>query len=143
MIPQNLRILLVEDDDIDAEAVRRGFKKSGVERPLYRASNGIQAIQMLCDESGPFFENPYIILLDLKMPRMNGIEFLQTIRKDATLRKSIVFVLTTSNDSQDRLAAYSNFVAGYITKSKAGSEFRDLIEMLDTYARIIEFPLSR
>ena len=143
MISPSLKILLVEDDDIDAEAVRRGFAKANIGSPIYRATNGLQAIEFLNDSAGPFSDSPFIVLLDLKMPKMNGIEFLQTIRADDNLRNSVVFVLTTSNDSQDRTAAYSNFVAGYITKSKAGLEFRDLIRMLESYTKIVELPLCR
>lgn len=135
-----VKILLVEDDDIDAEAVRRGFAKARVSTPIYRASNGLQALEQLRSPTSPLKNSPYIILLDLKMPQMNGLEFLDAIRKDQRLHKSIVFVLTTSNDSQDRTAAYDRFVAGYITKSKAGVDFLDLIRMLDHYWRIVELP---
>ncbi|MBI1249183.1 response regulator [bacterium] len=143
MIPQSLKILLVEDDDVDAEGVKRGFAKANIGAPIFRATNGFQAIEVLNDPAGPFADAPYIVLLDLKMPKMNGIEFLEAIRRDENLRNSIVFVLTTSNDSQDRVAAYANCVAGYITKSKAGVEFRDLIQMLESYTKIVELPICR
>lgn len=141
MISQNIRILLVEDDDIDAEAVKRGFAKAGVDCPIYRATNGVQALEMLRDKKGSFQDVPYIVLLDLKLPKMNGAEFLEAIRSDAELRKSVVFVLTTSNAEKDKLAAYSQCVAGYITKSNAGVEFCDLIRMLGSYSQINEFPV--
>lgn len=141
MISQNIRVLLVEDDDIDAEAVKRGFAKAGLECPLYRATNGVQALQMLRDKDGNFQNVPYIVLLDLKLPQMNGSEFLTEIRADEQLRKSVVFVLTTSNDAKDKLTAYSHCVAGYITKSNAGVEFRNLIQLLGTYSEINEFPI--
>ncbi|PQO40793.1 two-component system response regulator [Blastopirellula marina] len=141
MISPNLRVLLVEDDDIDAEAVKRGFAKAGVACPLYRATNGIQALAMLRKKDGDFQNVPYVVLLDLKLPQMNGPEFLAAIRADEELRKSVVFVLTTSNDPKDKLTAYSHCVAGYITKSNAGVEFRNLIQLLGTYAEINEFPI--
>jgi len=141
MISQNVRILLVEDDDIDAEAVKRGFKKAGVQSPMYRATNGVEALKMLRDKEGTFQDVPYIVLLDLKLPQMNGREFLEAVREDVDLRKSVVFVLTTSNDSKDKVAAYSQCVAGYITKSNAGAEFCDLVRMLGQYSQINEFPV--
>ena len=141
MIPPNIRILLVEDDDVDAEALRRGFSKAGVARPLYRATSGREALAMLREKDGKFQDVPFIVLLDLKLPQMNGMEFLQAIRDDAKLRKSVIFVLTTSNDTKDKLAAYSHCVAGYVTKSNAGIEFRDLIRMLEEYSQINEFPI--
>ncbi|MEW4565608.1 response regulator [Bremerella sp. JC770] len=141
MIAQNIQILLVEDDDIDAEAVVRGFRKAEVQSPVHRATNGVQALEMLRQADGTFQGTPYIVLLDLKLPQMNGIEFLEAIRKDADLCKSVVFVLTTSNAEKDKLAAYSHSVAGYITKANAGVEFRDLIEMLGNYSQINEFPV--
>jgi len=141
VISPKIHILLVEDDDIDAEAVQRGFSKAGVACPVYRATNGVQALEMLRQEDGHFHDVPFIVLLDLKLPQMNGKEFLRAIRRDDQLRKSVVFVLTTSNDSQDKLEAYSQCVAGYITKSNAGTEFRDLIQMLGHYSQINEFPI--
>lgn len=141
MIAQNIRILLVEDDDIDAEAVKRGFAKAGVQCPLHRVTDGVEALEMLRDKKGHFQDVPYIVLLDLKLPKMNGREFLEEIRNDAQLRKSVVFVLTTSNAETDKLAAYSQCVAGYITKANAGVEFCDLVQMLGHYSQINEFPV--
>lgn len=74
------------------------------------------------------------------MPRMNGIEFLEELRQDSDFEDSIVFVLTTSDDDQDMVAAYSNHVAGYMIKSKAGEDFIQLIGLLDHYWRVIEMP---
>lgn len=141
MIPQDIRILLVEDDDVDAEAVRRGFSKAGVTCPLFRATNGVEALAMLREKDGNFQGVPYIVLLDLKLPQMTGVEFLEAVRHDDALRKSVVFVLTTSNDTKDKIAAYSYCIAGYVTKSNAGIEFRDLIRMLEHYSQINEFPI--
>ena len=83
---------------------------------------------------------PYLILLDLNMPRMNGVEFLQALRQDEDLKQSIVFVITTSNRDEDVVAAYNEQIAGYILKSRVGEDFVNLITMLDMYWRIVEFP---
>jgi DNA-binding NarL/FixJ family response regulator len=74
------------------------------------------------------------------MPRMNGLEFLETIRDDDELRASLVFILTTSDDDKDKLRAYQNHVAGYILKNKAGESFMQALELLEHYWRIVEFP---
>lgn len=133
--------LLVEDDRVDVEAMRRGFAKAGFEGPLEVVTDGVEALKRLRGEGGvEKLPRPYVVLLDLNMPRLNGIEFLETIRGDEDLRRSIVFVLTTSNDNRDKLAAYDKQVAGYMVKSKAGEEFSKLISMLDHYWRVVEMP---
>lgn len=141
MAGNEVSILLVEDDDIDAEAIGRAFVKSKIANPIYRARDGIEALSMLRGTDGQQrLSRPYIILLDLKMPRMNGLSFLDELRIDEDLRNSVVFVLTTSSAEQDMVAAYEKFVAGYIVKSRAGSSFADLIGMLDYYWRVVELP---
>lgn len=138
-----VKILLVEDDELDVIAIQRAFKKSKVANPLIHASNGVEAINLLRGSGCEKLERPYLILLDLNMPRMNGIEFLQELRSDPHLRDSLVFVLTTSDDDKDIMRAYDNVIAGYMVKAKAGEDFLQLINMLDHYWRIIEFPLPR
>ncbi len=137
-------ILLVDDDDVDAETVERAFRKAKITNPIYRASDGVEALEMLRGTGGrepiPY---PHLILLDLKMPRMGGLKFLEALRNDPALRENVVFVLTTSAAEQDRLAAYENFVAGYIIKSQAGRDFTALIDLLDIYWRVVELPPPR
>ena len=123
MISPNLEILLVEDDDVDAEAVRRGFVKANISGNIRRVCNGVQALEFLESPNGPPRHGSYIILLDLKMPRMNGIEFLRSLRRNERLKKSVVFVLTTSNDERDRGEAYSEGIAGYVHQIQSGHRF--------------------
>ena len=85
-------------------------------------------------------EKPYIVMLDLNMPRMNGLEFLEVVRNDSDLRRALVFVLTTSDDDQDKFMAYENHVAGYVLKSDLGNTFLNALETLDRYWRVVEFP---
>lgn len=136
-----LSILLVEDDDVDAMGIQRAFKNANVQTPIFRAEDGIVALEMLRGENGyeqvPF---PFIILVDLNMPRMNGLEFIQELRKDPELKSSIVFVLTTSKHDQDKKAAYDLDVAGYIVKDNAGGDYQMLIQLLDYYWQIVELP---
>jgi CheY-like chemotaxis protein len=138
---QIVQILLVEDDEIDAEAIVRGFQKQQIDNPITVVPNGIEALNVLRGDGG--YERipaPYLILLDLNMPCMNGIEFLQTLRQDPQLKNSIVFVLTTSNSDKDKLAAYREQIAGYLLKQRSGINFSDLVSMLDFYWRVVEFP---
>ena len=136
-----VHILLVEDDAVDAEAVQRAFSHHALSNPFTVVSDGIEALKVLRgDEDRPKLARPYIILLDLNMPRMNGIEFLQALRADRELKVSVVFVLTTSDRDEDKLAAYCEQVAGYLLKTRAGADFGDLITMLDAYWRMVELP---
>ncbi|WP_413701676.1 response regulator [Psychromonas sp. KJ10-10] len=130
-------ILLVEDDDIDAKMVARAFKKLRIANPIVRAKDGVVALELLRDDT---VVNPYIILLDLNMPRMGGIAFLEEIRKDATLNTSIVFVLTTSKDDEDKVVAYNHNIAGYVVKERLENGFEELVKLLDCYWRIVELP---
>jgi CheY-like chemotaxis protein len=137
-------ILLVEDDDIDAEAVTRGLAKRRVANPVVRARNGREALDILQDKvEGVTISQPYIILLDLNMPVMNGIEFLEAVRRDPELKSAVIMVLTTSNADRDRAAAYEQNVAAYILKARAGLEFEAAMELVDHYWRYVEFPDSK
>lgn len=135
-------ILVVDDDDVDAEGLERALIEAKIANPQYRARDGIEALDMLRGTNGKKpIPRPYIILLDLKMPRMDGFKFLDEVRADPHLRKSVVFILTTSQDEQDNLTAYEKHVAGYVAKSKAGEDFSNLVVMLDHYWRIVELPI--
>ena len=141
LLERSIQILLVEDDDVDAEAIVRAFRKQKIANPVTIVSDGLEALDVLRgDGNRERLPRPYLILLDINMPRMNGIEFLQELRKDAELERSIVFMLTTSNRDEDKLAAYDEQIAGYLVKARAGEEFADLISMLNSYWRVVEFP---
>lgn len=132
-------ILLVEDDEVDVQGIRRAFAKRKIGNPIVRASDGIEALEILRRDDGSV-SRPYLILLDLNMPRMNGIEFLKELRADEALRDALVFVLTTSEAEEDRVDAYRLNVAGYIVKQDSASSFMAAVEMLDHYWKIVEFP---
>lgn len=136
-----VNVLLVEDNDVDREAVRRAFTRHRIGNPLHDAIDGIEALDMLRGTNGKTkIPRPYLILLDINMPRMNGIELLHALRDDAELRDSIVFILTTSKSDEDKMAAYGANVAGYILKSDVGAGFIRLVNLLDHYWRIVDFP---
>lgn len=136
-----IHILLVEDDDVDAEMVLRACRRREIDNPFTIVRNGIEALEILRgSEDQPRLPRPYLILLDINMPRMNGIEFLQEVRKDDKLKHSIIFVLTTSNNDEDKLAAYNEQVAGYLLKSSLTSDFQHIAGLLDSYRCAVEFP---
>jgi CheY-like chemotaxis protein len=136
-----LNILLVEDDEVDVMTVQRAFKKGNITNPLYIAGNGLEALTMLRGEPGQPSLIPSdrrIILLDLNMPKMNGLEFLRELRTDPTIRQIPVVVLTTSNEEQDRIQAYNLNVAGYILKPVTFSIFVELMVTLNKYWTLCE-----
>jgi CheY-like chemotaxis protein len=136
-----LHILLVDDDDIDVMNVQRAFKKNNIMNPLFIARDGLEALQILRDE-GPngIPKERRLILLDLNMPRMNGMEFLRELRDDPTLHNSTVIVLTTSDDERDKVEAYNLNVAGYIVKPVTFLAFVEAMAALNKYWTINELP---
>lgn len=136
-----VRILLVEDDEVDVMTIRRELKKKEISNDLTLARDGIEALEILRGANGrEKLARPNIVLLDLNMPRMSGLEFLDEVRGDPALQDLIVFVLTTSNSVEDRFHAYSRNIAGYILKSNVGHEFSDAISMLNLYWTVVELP---
>lgn len=137
----NINILLVEDDDGDAKALKRAFQKLAIAFPITRAVNGREALDILKGANGKEkMPSPQILLVDLNMPKMNGIQFIQALRADDELRQSIVFVLTTSKHEEDKMAAYELNIAGYVAKVTAGEDFLNLVRLVDDYRRIVEMP---
>ena len=141
-MPNNsVQILLIEDDDVDVAAMRRSLRQHKVSNPLTVASDGLQALAMLRGDAGyTRIKQPLVILLDLNLPRMSGLEFLEELRRDVEFGDSVVFVLTTSDDDQDKASAYAHQVAGYLVKSKVGQDFVHLMSVLDSYWRLVELP---
>ena len=138
---RHVQIILVEDDDGDAKAIRRAFSKARIANPLQRFRNGKEALAFLkgeTDQDPPF---QFVVLSDINMPCMSGIELLKALREDACLRKTLFFVLTTSDDERDITAAYYNNVADYILKSRAGDMFIELMSVMDNFWRIVELPV--
>jgi CheY-like chemotaxis protein len=140
MIEEKLiNILLVEDDEVDIMNVERAFRKNKINNPLFIARNGLEALEMLRSEHIP---KPHVIILDINMPKMNGLEFLQEIRKDENLKRISVFVMTTSNEDSDILNAYNLNVAGYILKPLSFEKFQNSMSTLNSYWKLCERPSS-
>lgn len=136
-----LTILLVEDDEVDVMNVRRAFQKNNITNPLVVAGNGLEALEYLRPAGGPApVHLPSLVLLDLRMPKMNGIEFLKAVRADPALKKLIVVVLTTSDDEKDVLSAYDLNVAGYIIKPVTFDKFMQAMATLNLYWTLSEIP---
>ncbi len=135
----SLNILLVEDDDVDAMAFERHVGRSSLCVDIHRAVDGVDALETL--RSRPFDpEVPFVIFLDLNMPRMNGTEFLSALRDDAEYRNTLVFVLTTSEADSDLRTSYDKNIAGYVLKSRVGERFEHIVNLLGVYRQAVEFP---
>jgi CheY-like chemotaxis protein len=136
-----MNILLVDDDDVSAESVVRSLRKNAMDFPITLATDGVEALEILRGTHSQLqIKKPYLIILDLNMPRMNGFEFLQEIRADLGLKDSVVFVLTTSDADTDRKQAYSSNIAGYLIKSAVGPQFTRLASLLDDYRLCVTLP---
>lgn len=131
-------ILLVEDDQVDAMTVRRALKELHVTNRLEHVENGEDALAFLSDKAK---DTPCLILLDLNMPIMNGIEFLEAIKADAELKCIPVVVLTTSDEQKDKLESFKLGVAGYMRKPVDYKQFVEIIRTIDAYWTISESPV--
>jgi CheY-like chemotaxis protein len=133
-----LNILLVDDDEVDVMNVRRAFQKAHITNPLFVAHDGIEALAIL--RRGDFPCDRRLVLLDLNMPRMNGIEFLRALRADPALHAVPVVVLTTSDDERDKVDAYDLNVAGYLLKPVTFGSFVEIMVALNKYWTLVEMP---
>jgi CheY-like chemotaxis protein len=133
----NKPILLVEDDQVDTMTVKRALKEIHVTNPLVHLENGEEAVHYLRDAER---DKPCIILLDLNMPIMNGIEFLQVVKHDDQLRRIPVVVLTTSEEQQDKVNSFNLGVAGYMAKPVDYRQFVEVMRSIDAYWTISEMP---
>jgi CheY-like chemotaxis protein len=131
-------ILLVDDDAVDVMNVRRAFEKAQIQNPLFHAEDGLIALEMLRDDTVP--SERRIVLLDLNMPRMNGIEFLRELRADPRISATPVVVLTTSDAKRDRVDVYNFHVAGYLVKPIRFADFMEFMVTLNRYWSLIEMP---
>lgn len=136
-----VNILLVEDDEVDIMNVQRAFKKNNISNPLYIARNGVEALEALQGKNpSMIIPLPRVVLLDINMPRMGGIEFLTELRKHPELKSISVFVMTTSNEESDKIAAYDLNVAGYILKPLSFEGFTSAVAILNHYWHLCEMP---
>jgi CheY-like chemotaxis protein len=139
--PAGCTVLVVDDDDVALEGVLRSFRKHEVPCRTLTAGDGEEALAILRKaHPSKVLETPVVVLLDLNMPGMDGFQFLETVRADQMLKRTVVFVLTTSARDQDRFRAYDEQVAGYMVKSAVGPQFSLLAEFISDYARTQKLP---
>ena len=136
MKAERVTFLIVDDDEVAVMAIERALKRHNLQNPTLRAHDGIEALDML--RNG--VDQPFVVLLDINMPRMTGLELMAILRDDETLRDTVTFVLTTSDAPQDIHAAYAHQTAGYILKEDAYRSIGSAIEMLGVYMDNVVLP---
>lgn len=128
--------LLVEDDEIDVELFQRSLRSHQIDTGVLIARDGEMALEILRKQIVGSGRDDMIVFLDLNMPGINGLEFLSELRSDSQLRRTIVFVLTSSDHQRDKMMAYDQNVAGYFSKSNIDS----LMQMIKSYVQGVEYP---
>ena len=134
---ERVTLLVVEDDDIAYLKGKRSFKSVGLANPVVRAVDGRDALDMLINRD---VREPLTVLLDLQLPRMNGFEFLEELRRTPGLEDTVVFVLSTSSDERDIEQSFRHKVAGYLVKEQIGAGVSEMVSLLDTYWRHSRLP---
>ena len=138
---KEVQFLIVDDDQVSIMSIERAIKKLRLVNPIRTAKNGIEALEILRGENGvQKIEPPYVIILDLNMPEMDGIEFLEIVRDDVELHKAVIFVLTTSDAPVDVAKAYEKNIAGYVVKENAYDTFRQTLSMIDMFSSVVVLP---
>ena len=133
-------ILLVEDNAVDATAIKRALKDLGAAKSLVHTTNGEEALDYLRSEDN---EQPCIILLDLNMPKMNGVDFLEVVKSDDVLKKIPVVVLTSSAEDYDVAETFRLSAAGYMVKPIDYERFADTIKAINQYWTLSELPANK
>jgi CheY-like chemotaxis protein len=133
-----VHLIVIDDDDVDVESIVRSLNRNGIFGQITVFHDGLTALRALQGPEGKALRTrPLLILLDLDLPRLSGLEFLDALRCDPQLRGTIVFVLTLSDREEDRLAAYERQVAGYMLKSSVKEDGSLLPRLLRSYCRLV------
>ena len=135
---RKVTFLIVDDDEVAIMGMKRAIRKLELSNPVEIARNGEEALALLRD--GRTVRKPFIVTLDLNMPRMGGLEFLEELRGDKALNDSVVFVMTTSDAPADITRAYARNIAGYIVKDNAYETLKSSLALLNDYARVVRLP---
>jgi len=133
-----INLLLVDDDEVDVLNVRRALERGRITNQIWVANDGIEGLATLRGTEMP--RDRRLVLLDINMPRMNGIEMLREMRADPELQMTSVVMLTTSNDDFDRVESYRLNVAGYLVKPVTFVSFVELMTALNRYWTLVELP---
>lgn len=141
MSQKDAHFLIVEDNELDVENITRGFRRLNIGNTITRAKDGYEGLDILRGDNGhERLPRPYIILLDLNMPRMNGFEFLEALRADEALAKSPVYILTTSDRETDIESAFAYNICGYIVKPVKIDQMFQALSTLNMFWRLTELP---
>jgi CheY-like chemotaxis protein len=135
--PKLATLLVVEDDEVDFKLLMRSFAQRKISNAVVRAKDGLDALEKIQNEE---VSKPFIVLLDLNMPRMNGREFLTEIRKDPLHADTVVFLITTSSDSKDIKESFAQHAAGYFLKDNVDGSIDKIVEVIDGYWQIVILP---
>ncbi|MEO0293164.1 MAG: response regulator [candidate division WOR-3 bacterium] len=130
-------ILLVEDDEVDIKSVERAFSDLRITNPLIVTHDGKEALNYLNNEKN---KRPGLILLDIKMPRMNGIEFLRIVKRKDKLKIIPIVILTTSKEEKDKMESFNLGIAGYMMKPVNYKDFVEVIRTIKMYWTLSETP---
>lgn len=137
---ERVTFLVVDDDDVAIMGMKRAIKKLDLANPVEIARNGEEALAKLREEGEGAVDRPFIVTLDLNMPRMGGLQFLEEVRQDKALQDAIIFVVTTSDAPHDITTAYSRNIAGYIVKDNAYETLKSALSLLKTYTKVVRLP---
>jgi CheY-like chemotaxis protein len=141
MMPPSVTILLVDDDKFDSLALRRGLRAQHIDNAVVERRSGLEALDLLRGTNGQIaLAQPCLVVLDLHMPRMGGLEFLTELRNDPELRRTLIFVMSTSIAAADVNSCYDKNVAGYTVKHRGPEAVRDTVAMLEKYCSVVAFP---
>lgn len=139
--PQVKRLLLIENDLVDIMGFRHAIKKVGCEFELHVARNGSEALVLLFgSEERPPVPTPFVLLTDLRMPGMDGIELLEKLREHPTLKNTVAFVYTSSESDIDKENAYKHNIAGYLIKKEDPANLEKMVRFLCCYFENISLP---
>ena len=138
---EEMQILIIDDDEVSIMALKRAIKKLKIANPIRVATDGLEGLEILRGEGEKTaIAPPYIVLLDINMPRMNGHEFLEEVRNDKNLQRSLIFVLTTSDAPEDVTRAYDQNIAGYVVKENPYETLLKTLELVDHLAKLVILP---
>ena len=130
-------ILIVEDDDNDLILIQRSLHKARVTNPLFIARDGVEALEFLLDGPSKMVELPIVVLLDVKLPKVDGLEVLQRIRSDSRTATLPVVMLTSSDEQEDLLKSYQLGVNSYVRKPIDFTLFQDMVAQIGLYWALI------
>ncbi len=136
-----MKFLIVDDDEVSVMKIKRAINKARFSNPVFTAQDGIEALEILRgDNANDRLPPPYIVTLDINMPRMDGHEFLREIRGDPALKNVVIFILTTSDNKSDIDSAYDQNIAGYILKESSEEDLLKKVSLIENFSNLVVLP---